>query len=70
MVERKFTSKLTGKTYFIKGDHSSNSKNLTYLITCDRCKNEYIGSALDFKPRLSVHKSDIKRKQERCGTLQ
>ena len=68
MAERKFTSKVTGKTYFIKGDLSCNSKNVIYLITCDKCKDEYIGSAVDFKPRFRVHKSDIKTKKERCGT--
>ena len=66
MAERKFTSKVTGKTYFIKGDLSCNSKNVIYLITCDKCKDEYIGSAVDFKPRFRVHKSNIKTKKEKC----
>ena len=68
VAEKKFTSNVTGKTYFIKGDLSCNSKNVIYLITCDKCKDEYIGSAVDFKPRFRVHKSDIKTKKERCGT--
>ena len=68
VAEKKFTSKVTGKTYFIKGDLSCNSKNVIYLITCDKCKDEYIGSAVDFKPRFRVQKSDIKTKKERCGT--
>ena len=54
--ERKFTSKVTGKTYFIKGDLSYSSKNVIYLIACDKCKDEYIGSAVDSKPRFRVHK--------------
>ena len=68
MAERKFISKVTCKTYFLKGDLSYNSKNVIYLITCDKCKDEYIGSAVDFKPLFMVHKSDIKTKKERCGT--
>ena len=63
MAERKVTSKVTRKTYFIKGDLSCNSKNVIYLITCGKCKDEYIGSAVDFKPRFRVHKSDIKQKR-------
>ena len=59
VAERKFTSKVTGKTYFIKGDLSCNSKNVIYLITCDKCKDEYIGSTVDSKPRFRVHKSNI-----------
>ena len=68
VAERKFTSKVTGKTYFIKGDLSCNSKNVIYLTICDKCKDEYIGSAVDFKTRYRVHKSDIKTKKKRCVT--
>ena len=68
VAERKFTSKITGKTYFIKGDLSCNSKNVLYLITCDNCKDEYIVSAVDFKPRFRVHKSDMKTKNVHRGT--
>ena len=49
VAERKFSSKVTGNAYFIK-DLSCNSKNVIYLITCDKCKDEYIGLAVDFKP--------------------
>ena len=61
--ERKFTSKVASETYFIKGDLSCNSKNVIYFITCDKCKDEYIGSAVDFKPCFRVHKSDINKKR-------
>ena len=64
----KFTSKVTGKTYFLKGGLSCNSKKFIYLITCVKCKDEYIGSSIDFDPRFMVHKSDIKTKKERCYT--
>ena len=59
----KFTSKITGKTYFMKGGFSCNSKNAIYLIACDKCKDKYIGSAVDFESRFRVHKSDIKTKK-------
>ena len=36
---------------------------MSYLIPCDKCKDEYIGSGEDFKPRFRVHKSDIKQKR-------
>ena len=65
MAEVKFTSYLTGKTYFVKSDLSCNSKNVICLITCDKCKDEYIGSAVNFKRRFNVHKSDKSKK----GTL-
>ena len=39
-----------------------------YLTSCKNCEDQYIGSAIDFKPRFRIHKSDIKTKKERCGT--
>ena len=66
VAERKFTSKVNGKTNFIKFYFFS--ENVTYLNTCDKCKDESIGLAVDFKPRFRVHKSDMKTKKERCGT--
>ena len=68
VAERKFESKVTGKTFFVKVDVSCRSKNVIYLITCGRCKDEFLGSAVDFKPRFIVHKSNIKTKKECCGT--
>ena len=62
------SSKITGKTYFIKGDLSCNNKNIICLMTCDKCRDEYIGSTVYFKPHFRVHRSDIKTKKERCGT--
>ena len=57
MTERKFTSKVTGKVYFIRGDLSYDSKNVIYLITCDKYKDEYIVSTVDFKHCFRVHKN-------------
>ena len=63
VAERKFTSKVIGKTHFVKGDLSCNSKNVIYLTTCGKCKDEYIRSAVDFNIRFRVHKGDIKTKE-------
>ena len=67
MTEIKFTSKVTGKTYFIKEDLPYNSKNVINLITCDKCNDQYIASPADFKLCFRGTKSDIKTKKERCG---
>ena len=53
----------------LNGDFSWNSKNVIYLIACDKCKDEYIGSALDFKPLFRVYKSYIITKKERFETF-
>ena len=46
----KFTYKVTGKANIIKGGFSCNSKNVIYLMSCDKCEEECIGSAVYFKP--------------------
>ena len=63
VAEMKSTSKVTGKTYFIKGDLSCNSKNFIFSITCDKWKDEYVRFAISFR----IPKSDVKRKTVRCG---
>ena len=36
-------------------------------ITCNNCKDQYVGSAINFKERFRVHKSDIKTGKIKCG---
>ena len=60
--------KVTARFYNIRGNLSCNSSNVIYLISCKNCEGQYIGSAIDFKARFRIHKSDIKTKKDRCGT--
>ena len=68
ITDSKFRCKVIGKTYFIKGSLSFDSCNVIYLITCSNCREQYVGSAINFKQRFRIHKSDIKTNQDRCGT--
>ena len=63
-----FTSTVTGKKYFVKGELHCNSCNVIYLVECSNCKQQYIGSTLNFKQRFRIHKSDIKTNKDRYGT--
>ena len=38
------------------------------MISDKNCEYQYIGSAIDFKARYRIHKSDIKTSKDRCGT--
>ena len=38
------------------------------LTTCIKCLEQYVVSAIKFKSRLRIHKSDIETKKDRCGT--
>ena len=59
----KFESTNTGKTYFIREKVGCDSDWVIYLVTCKRCRGQYIGkSQTIFKKRHSNHKQEIKRK--------
>ena len=60
ITDSKFKSTVTGKTYFIKDNLPCVSCNVIYLITWSNCKEQHIGSAILFKKRFRIHKSDIK----------
>ena len=57
----------TGDVYRIRGTVSCWSTYVIYCITCRKCREQYVGSADKFKPRIRVHKSDNKLNNPRCG---
>ena len=65
--DNSFVCKVTNKKYHIKNDFDCNSMNVIYLISCTNCNEQYVGSAIDFKKRFRIHKSDINTKKDRCG---
>ena len=65
ITDSKFRSTVTSKTYFIKDNFSCGSCNVIYLITCSSCRKQYVGSAINFKQRCRIHKSDIKTNKDR-----
>ena len=68
ITDNKFKREITGRFYNVRGNLCCNSSNVIYLISCKKCEDQYIGSAIDFKARFRIHKSDIKTKKDRCGT--
>ena len=68
LTDNKFKCKVTGRFYIVRANLSCNSINVIYLISCKNCDKQYIGSAIDFKARFRIHKSNIKTKKGRCGT--
>jgi hypothetical protein len=55
-----FTSTKTGHSYAIYGKSDCNAKNVIYMITCQRCKLQYVGSTNNFRLRMNNHKSRIR----------
>ena len=69
VFKNEFTCIATGKTYKVRGYLTCKSDNVIYLISCKKCKQQYVGSVFEnnFKPRFRVHKSDINTGIDRCG---
>ena len=68
ITDNKFKCKVTGRFYNVRGNLSSYSSYIIYLISYKNCEDQYIESAIDFKTRFRIHKSDIKTKKDRSGT--
>ena len=66
--DNKFTWKVTGGVYSVRGSFSCSSPNVIYIISCKNCGGQYIDSATDFKARFRKQKSDFKTKKDRCGS--
>ena len=67
VFDNTFICTVTGKSYFIRGQLNCESINVIYLITCSKCLEQYAGSAVKFKTRFSIHRSDIKTKKKDVG---
>ena len=68
VFDRTFRCKVTGSVYYIKGEMNCESSNIIYLITCVKCLEQYVASAIKFKSGFRIHKSYIKTKKDRCRT--
>ena len=59
-----FTSTNTKKTFSIRSKTTCTSKNIIYLIECDKCGQQYVGETeTPFKKRLYNHRSNINSPQ-------
>ena len=57
----------TGKRYKIKQTLNCTSNNVVYLITCEKCNLQYVGStSTQFKVRFRNHKSSMITKKQTC----
>ena len=60
---KKFSCLVTKNSYQIKHHLSCNQNNCIYLITCKKCKLQYVGSTVNFKARWRLHKSYLTQKR-------
>ena len=68
ITDNEFKYKVTGSFYIVRGNLPCSSSNVIYLNSCKNCEDQYMGSAIDFKARFRIHRSDIKTEKDRCDT--
>ena len=54
-----FTSTKTGLSYPLRHNFTCSSKNIIYLITCTRCKKQYVGLTTQVNVRINHHRTNI-----------
>ena len=67
VVSPDFICFATNRKYKTKGILECDSRNAIYLTPCKCCGKQYVGSAIDFKEKLRIHKSYINTSKIRCG---
>ena len=66
IIERKSYNFENPKTTFIINRNlSCNSKNVVYIIECNKCEKVYIGSTQVLNTSVSIHKSNIQLSENR-----
>ena len=60
-LSNEFQSTVTEKRYHINFKFDCNSINVIYLLTCKRCRKQYVGYTITkFRSRFNQYKSHIK----------
>ena len=68
IFDNTFIYTVTAKSYFIRGQLNCESIKVVYLITCSTSLEQYAGSAVKFKTRFRINKSNMETKKERYGS--
>ena len=65
-----FRCTVTKRQYTIKQHLNCNASNVIYLITCNSCQKQYVGSTMNLKARFTLYKSDIRQSKKSCTCIQ
>ena len=64
----KYTSTVTKQSYTIDGNYTCKTNNCIYLVTCEICKEQYVGkTTMSMKKRHTKHRNDIKANASGLG---
>ena len=66
-----FTSTVTGETHIKNYRFDCNERCLVYLVTCNKCKMQYVEQVIDqFQSRWNKYKSDFRKHGQRATCMQ
>ena len=66
----RFRSTSTGAVYKIRQTIDCRSKNITYLVTCKRCRMQGVRSTLDFQGRVLDYITHIYKENDTCDIVE
>ena len=69
VFDNTFICTVTCKSYLVRAQLDCESINVIDLIISSKCLEQYVGSAVKFKTRFCIPKSDIKTKKGRSGSV-
>ena len=66
-----FNSTVTGETNIINHRFDCYERCLVYLLTCKKCKMQYVGQTIDqFRSRWNSYKSDLRKHDQGAKCMQ
>ena len=66
LPSKRIKSVATGKSYKIRHSLSFRTDYIIYCVVCLLCNRQCVGSSVNFRARLSNHKSHTKQKKRTC----
>jgi hypothetical protein len=61
LTGNRFSSGVTGDSFYINKHFDCNSKNVVYLISCEVCAMQYVGTTNNFRLRVNNHRSRLRK---------
>ena len=60
----------TGQSFKIRQSINCQSKDIIYLVNCEKCNLQGVGSTTQFNKRISNYFSHIKQRKRTCGIVE
>ena len=69
VTDSEFSSSVTNESFSLKCSANCSSKDVIYLITCKKCKKQYVGQThQQVSKRMNSHRFDVRNYDESCSS--